>query len=252
MEVDNVNPSELNSFLISEIRRADVIDLNKKRKLQAEHLGLPIAKLKCSDGSFRSKSLSMLDEILEVENLQTNVIEGGATNDGFEQESATSNRYAEDSDSSITVHGESSFQVENGKSLPYDRPSSSSLNWASSSFKSHSYSSNSAAKTEGGSDKEQFTFVGEERQTFHQFDGLNEHLTEFGSHAEYLYSGLDLFSTEHFTEKEIEETIDSREGSPNVYVLSSGRRSYNQETQSGKRKPTIDQEFEQYFSSLML
>lgn len=226
--------------------------MNKKRKLQAEHLGLPIAKLKCSDGSFRSKSLSTLDEIPEVENLQTNVIKGGATNDGFEQKSANSNRYAEGSDSSITVHGESRFQAENGKSLSYGWPSSSSLNWASSSFKSHSYSSNSAATTGGGSGKEQFTFVGNEHQTSHQFDGLNEHLTEFGSHADYLYSGLDHLTAEHFTEKEIEETLDSREGNPNVYVLSSGRRSYNQETQSGKRKPTIDQEFEQYFSSLML
>ncbi|XP_024038558.1 protein FAR-RED-ELONGATED HYPOCOTYL 1-LIKE isoform X2 [Citrus clementina] len=215
MEVDNVDRSELNSFLINEIRRADVIGLNKKRKLQAEHLGLPIAKLKCSDGSFRSKSLSTLDEVSEVENLQTNIIKGGATIDGFEQESANSNIYAEGYDSSITVHGKSRFQAEIGESLPDDCPSSSSLNWASSSFKSHSYSSNSAAKTEGG-------------------------------------SGLDHFAAEHFTEKEIGETLDSKEGNPNVYVLSSGRWSHNQETQSGKRKPTIDQEFEQYFSSLML
>lgn len=202
--------------------------MNKKRKLQAEHLGLPIAKLKCSDGSFRSKSLSTLDEIPEVENLQTNVIKEGATTDGFEQESANSNRYAEDSDSSITVHGESRFQAANGKSLPYDRPSSSSLNWASSCFESHSYSSNSAATTGGGSSKEQFTFVGKQNQPSHQFNGLNEHLTEFGSHADYLYSGLDDLTDEYFTEKEIEETLDSGEGNSNVYVLSSGSRSYNQ------------------------
>lgn len=202
--------------------------MNKKRKLQAEHLGLPIAKLKCSDGSFRSKSLSTLDEVSEVENLQTNIIKGGATIDGFEQESANSNIYAEGYDSSISVHGKSRFQAEIGESLPYDCPSSSSLNWTSSSFKSHSYSSNSAAKTEGGSGKEQFNFVGDEHQTSHQFDDLNEHLTEFGSHAENLYSGLDHFATEHFTEKEIEETLDSKEGNPNVYVLSSGRWSHNQ------------------------
>lgn len=39
---------------------------------------------------------------------------------------------------------------------------------------------------------------------------------------------IDHFATEHFTEKEIEETLDSKEGNPNVYVLSSGRWSHNQ------------------------
>ncbi|KAJ4704651.1 Protein FAR-RED ELONGATED HYPOCOTYL 1 [Melia azedarach] len=258
MEVDNVNPSEMNSFHINEIRRIAVIDLNKKRKLQAEQLGLPVAKLKCSDGSFPPKSLATLDENPEAEDLLTNIIKGGAMDDGFENDSAKdSNSVAEDSDSSMSVHGESKFQVENGKSWPFDRPSSSSFEWGSSSFNDPS-SSDSAAATESESGTEQFTLIGEEHHNahhvrkLHMAENLGEHLTERGSHAEYHSRVYGHDSSEQFTENEIEEILNSNEENPNIYVLSSGRWSANQETQRGKRRPTIDQEFEQYFSTLML
>nr|XP_029153723.1 protein FAR-RED ELONGATED HYPOCOTYL 1 isoform X2 [Arachis hypogaea] len=53
-------------------------------------------------------------------------------------------------------------------------------------------------------------------------------------------------------EEEFEDFLLSNGVDPNMYVLSSGRRNVNREAQSSTRPPTIDQEFEEYFSMLML
>ncbi|XP_015960799.1 protein FAR-RED ELONGATED HYPOCOTYL 1 isoform X2 [Arachis duranensis] len=52
--------------------------------------------------------------------------------------------------------------------------------------------------------------------------------------------------------EEFEDFLLSNGVDPNMYVLSSGRRNVNREAQSSTRPPTIDQEFEEYFSMLML
>ncbi|GAB2272565.1 hypothetical protein Dimus_007386 [Dionaea muscipula] len=53
------------------------------------------------------------------------------------------------------------------------------------------------------------------------------------------------------TDDELEDILYSNGFNPNVYMLSSERWNTDQEAQTGTRKPTIDQEFEQYFSMLM-
>ncbi|MED6224295.1 hypothetical protein PIB30_082669 [Stylosanthes scabra] len=53
-------------------------------------------------------------------------------------------------------------------------------------------------------------------------------------------------------EEEFEDFLLSNGVDPNMYVLSSGRWNVNREAQSSTRPPTIDQEFEEYFSMLML
>ncbi|CAM8966171.1 unnamed protein product [Rhodiola kirilowii] len=55
-------------------------------------------------------------------------------------------------------------------------------------------------------------------------------------------------------DKDLEDLLysDCSEVNPNMLVLSSGRWVIKEAAQSATRKPTIDQEFEQYFSTLML
>ncbi|KAL0862529.1 hypothetical protein Bca101_041647 [Brassica carinata] len=83
-------------------------------------------------------------------------------------------------------------------------------------------------------------------------------MISFESHLDFIYGTQNL---EDFSDKDIENIIylDDEEqeakGCNNAanFVLSSGRWTVNQDsTKHGTKKPTIDQEFEQYFSTLML
>ncbi|KAL5809295.1 hypothetical protein ACOSQ3_029986 [Xanthoceras sorbifolium] len=258
MEPNNVNPSEIKSFHITG-QRTNVIDLNKKRKLEAELLGLPIAKHKCWNGSLPLKSLSILEKNPKVEDFDTTIIKGTAEDDGSENESAKdSNNVVEDSDSAMSEHGESKFEAGDAKTWSYHHTSSSLSNWSSSSFKDNSCTSDSITASEGGDSKEQFAFVGEENHPSHHVDGLliaetfDDPLIGDGNNVHELCPGYGNVTEEQYTEKDIDTLLYSNEVNPNVYVLSSGRWSVNQDSQIGKRKPTIDQEFEQYFSTLML
>ncbi|KAJ0088641.1 hypothetical protein Patl1_31845 [Pistacia atlantica] len=59
---------------------------------------------------------------------------------------------------------------------------------------------------------------------------------------EYLCSRYDKnIMEQQYIDKEIEDFLYSNEVNPNIYVLSSGRQSGDQEAERGKRKPTIDQ-----------
>ncbi|KAE8684799.1 Detected protein of confused Function [Hibiscus syriacus] len=79
-----------------------------------------------------------------------------------------------------------------------------------------------------------------------------ETLAEYGDDIDYIYLGYGIYTIEQYQGKEIEEIINSDGANPNVYVPSSGRWSINQEAPETKIKLTIDQGFDQYFSTLML
>ncbi|KAJ0258848.1 Protein FAR-RED ELONGATED HYPOCOTYL 1 [Hirschfeldia incana] len=82
-------------------------------------------------------------------------------------------------------------------------------------------------------------------------------MISFESHLDFIYGTQNL---EDFSDKDIENILDLDEAeeakgcsSAANFVLSSGRWTVDQDsTQHGIKKPTIDQEFEQYFSTLML
>nr|XP_025648609.1 protein FAR-RED ELONGATED HYPOCOTYL 1 isoform X1 [Arachis hypogaea] len=78
---------------------------------------------------------------------------------------------------------------------------------------------------------------------------LYEKEENYAGHA-YSEDGKD--GAELAIEEEFEDFLLSNGVDPNMYVLSSGRRNVNREAQSSTRPPTIDQEFEEYFSMLML
>lgn len=76
---------------------------------------------------------------------------------------------------------------------------------------------------------------------------IQEHMLVLDSHEEHVNDDL-----EQCTEQELEDLFRSNGLNPNTYVLSSGRWTVNHEAQSRDRTPTIDREFEQFFSMLML
>ncbi|XWS59834.1 hypothetical protein CRYUN_Cryun08bG0155900 [Craigia yunnanensis] len=251
MEVDNeTNPSHIKSLLN---RSVNIVDLNKKRKLEAELLDLPVSKHQCWKLRLSSKSPTF-GSIPEVEGFSPCAFKGkgGAVYDVSETGSAKdSNSFAEDSDSAMSVHAEAKFGTEDAKYLLYNRASSSSSDWGSS-FQGSCYSSDDTTVASRGVEKEVLSSPGGEPEPadVELADNLEESLAEYG--IDHIYSGYGNYAIEQYQDKEIEEFLNSDGANPNVYVLSSGRRSVNQDAPQTTRKPTIDQEFEQYFSMLML
>ncbi|GMY14508.1 protein FAR-RED ELONGATED HYPOCOTYL 1 isoform X1 [Fagus crenata] len=243
MNENNHNTSEFDSFLVNKALKNGIVDLNKKRKLHAEQLGLPTPKHKCWDRSFASEAVTVFDKSPEAESFCTHIINGkteGATmvDDESEPESAKgSNSFGGDSDSAMSTYDEAKLQPEYTKPYLFNMPSTSS-----------DYTHYSL-----GSSKDTLASLSGGHPPTHR-DGLQaseEEHREFGNHVDYncLEYGE---SIEQCTDKELEDILYSNGVNPNTYVLSSGRWEVNQDAQSGTRKPTIDQEFEQYFSMLML
>ncbi|KAF2303180.1 hypothetical protein GH714_014386 [Hevea brasiliensis] len=246
-----------------------MFDVSKKRKLQADQFGLPFPKHKCWDNHSSPKTLPMLEENQEAEDLIANEVKESdarhAMEDVSDLESAEdSNSFVGDCDSAMSVYGEGEvkFETEVSKLGPSNGPSSSLLNWGQSNCKDVQCSLNSATATStGGAGKDEPAFVAGEHDLYHYElrQDLDEPIVEFGSHFDYACSQDGIDSIEPCIDKELDDILNSNGVNPNVYVLSSGRWSVNQATdivnadaQRGTRKPTIDQEFEQYFSMLML
>lgn len=247
-------PSEHHSFHVNKGLGNNIADLNKKRKLQAEHLGLPIPKHRCGDRNFDSENVSVFDKNLELESLFTHIVtakaEGATAGDESAPESAKdSNSFSGDSDS-VTASYEVNFPLHYAKTYVFDNPSTSSANSDGSSSKRILHSP--------GSSKDKLVVLSEEHPPpshdgFQSFPSLEEQLLQCCNQVENTCSEYGKDSLENHTDMELEDILYSNGPlNPNMYVLSSGRWSVNQDSQPGKRKPTIDQEFEQYFSGLML
>ncbi|XVF76655.1 hypothetical protein PTKIN_Ptkin13bG0284000 [Pterospermum kingtungense] len=249
MEVDTeTDPSQTNKSLIS--KSLNIVDLNKKRKLEAQQLGLPVSKHHCLIQRFSSKP-SAFRIIAELEGFSPSTFKGkgGALYNVSETGSAKdSNSFAEDSDSAMSVYPEGKTGKDDAKHLLYDSASFSSSDLGSSSQVFHDSSDGTTVASRGVEKEVLSSHDGEPELA----ENLEESLVEFGDHIDYIYSGYGNYIIDQYQDKEIEEILNSKGANPNVYVLSSGRWSVNQEAPQTTRKPTIDQEFEQYFSMLML
>uniref|UniRef100_A0A7N0RHP0 Uncharacterized protein n=1 Tax=Kalanchoe fedtschenkoi TaxID=63787 RepID=A0A7N0RHP0_KALFE len=86
------------------------------------------------------------------------------------------------------------------------------------------------------------------------YPNLEDHPLDPEMHGSYAKYECGDDAMELGQDKDLEDLLYSNcsEVNPNMFVLSSGRWVINQDAQSVTRKPTIDQEFEQYFSALML
>ncbi|KAM1489776.1 hypothetical protein ACFXTO_032984 [Malus domestica] len=233
MEGFKENPSEIHSFPVM-----NVISPMKKRKFHEEQLGLPPPKHRCWARVFPSdESVSMFDGNLEIKNMQKQIlnrkIDGASLDD--------SNSFARDSGYATSVYGDSKVGPVYAQTCQYDRPSTSSGKGISHSA-------------------DELKYVNGDHQPMHphdkiqEFQNLEEHIQEFGNRMDYIFAEYGDDCIEECMDTGCEDLIYPNGLKPNTYVLSSGRWSVNQEGQSAgsSRKPTIDQEFEQYFSLLML
>lgn len=248
------NPSEINRVDVNKVVESysGIFFLNKKRKFQAETLGLPLPKHKCSERSFSSDVVYPPNENPRVDDFDTRISKGKiidvTKDDESEMESGKdSNSYGGDSDSTMSS-AEAKIHSECPKTHPSDMPSTSSVNCDNSIFKNSLYSLDSRLVSKPGVDREKSPYGGDycfPLNDFGLYSGVNldEHLLEFGSQRDY--NCLE-------DENDNIETCIDKDLPPNTYVLSSGRWSVNQETQPTAKKLTIDKEFEQYFSMLMM
>ncbi|KAL7095588.1 hypothetical protein ACP275_10G033800 [Erythranthe tilingii] len=114
-------------------------------------------------------------------------------------------------------------------------PSTSCVSWdGTSSAEISLYSLESRSVTKSSTRKSKPLSICEELDYLHEDD------REFGGHADV-----------SFSEHENDGIIDQFTGN-DAYVLSSGRWPVHQDNQEGTKKLTIDKEFEEYFSMLMM
>ncbi|KAK7395268.1 hypothetical protein VNO78_15819 [Psophocarpus tetragonolobus] len=226
MEESMNNPSQVNRFQMDGMQDLDIVEWKKKRKLHIDQLDLLRPKHKCWVGSYSSEHNSMFDENPVSENIRKH------TGERSEPESAKdSNSFMEDSDTAMSVNEESKQEADCGNSYLY--------------VNRVSYI-------------EEEAFV--DTECIPPYDDVDlqalnnheEHLLGLGSFPGNECSGDAKDSNKYPVDKELEDFLFSTGVNPNVYVLSSGRWNVNQEAQSNSRPPTIDQEFEEYFSMLML
>ncbi|KAE8661103.1 Far-red elongated hypocotyl 1, putative isoform 2 [Hibiscus syriacus] len=143
MEVDNqTNTSQNNSLLNGSLK---IVDLNKKRKLEAEQLGLPVSKQHCWKQILPPKPPTFVGIVGRVDGALstcTSEVKGVDVYDVSETGSdKDSNSFPRNSDSMMSSHAESKFGTVDANYLPYDKASSSSSYRGSSSQGSRSSSS---------------------------------------------------------------------------------------------------------------
>ncbi|XP_048138227.1 protein FAR-RED-ELONGATED HYPOCOTYL 1-LIKE isoform X2 [Rhodamnia argentea] len=241
-------------FNFEAIKAPNIVDLSKKRKILSEHFDLPLPKHKCLDGGFDPVLLFGYDGNPDIEDLPASKIkrpiEGCCSCNELQPESAKdSNCFAEDSDIAMSAYGGCNLGPD--VAVITSGASTSSVKWAwnSSQDMPHSSGAEKAVTRVDNNDGVGKHDPPDQDNDFQML--LEEQLLEFGCHGgytcEYANDCLETCAT-----KEVEDSIYSNASNPDNFVLSSGRWSTNHDTLLGTRKPTIDQEFEDYFSTLMM
>ncbi|XP_057801333.1 protein FAR-RED-ELONGATED HYPOCOTYL 1-LIKE-like isoform X2 [Salvia miltiorrhiza] len=200
-----------------------IASLEKKRKLQDSQLEMPSAKQVC-----REK------------------VEGEEFAKGAESEPESTNSNSFHSNSADLFMCSDDEDKTDGKfheSGASDEPSTSSASWAGTSSGDSLYSSENRSSINSSTSEPESSSVSKHQDCP---DDQCRQFAEFGcdGHAEI----------QLYTDKELEDLLYSNGASPGgSFILSSGRWSVGQGAkQEGKQKLTIDKEFEQYFSMLML
>ncbi|KAK4759623.1 hypothetical protein SAY87_022754 [Trapa incisa] len=235
MDEDDCNPLEISRFQAIEGIDSKTVDLKKKRKLGLEHLDLPWPKHRYGDRgcsnlippSSENKSLELCSRGLPTDEIEEKM-SGDSTNEESEShyESAKgSNSIAEDIDSAMADREEDKLRP--GYIKSGDRPSTLTGDKGKSIVGT---GEGSSQYSDGG---------------YQSCETFDEQLLEFGYHLD----GEDNCSKQSAVTEIEEEPFGLRQVN---YILSSGRWNTNEETGAVPRNPTIDQEFEEYFSSLMM
>ncbi|KAF7845471.1 putative protein S-acyltransferase 16 [Senna tora] len=242
MDADNHNPSQPNRYHPDGVCKTNIIEWNKKRKLQTDQWDMLRPKHKFWVRRFSSEYASKFEENPELESMEKLMVNGkteaSILDDISEPESAEdSNSFTEDSDTVMSVNEEAKLEIDCAKSYLH-------VNWDGYNVKT-------------SSDVDEGFIEREYNPSYHDADiqalkNLEEHLLALESSTDHVYSGHAKDSCEHSIDKEFQEIFHVNGVNPDMYVLSSARWNVNQEAQSSTRTPTIDQEFEEYFSMLMI
>lgn len=210
----------------------------KKRKFfteDAEESTLPAAKHKCFEAAID------LEEDLLITTDAENVSSDMDVLDTQVDSAEDSNSFTADS----RLFAELKFNADSGKIDSCNEASTSRSNSASATSLNSSFYSEIKIPSVAGDGKEDMILTGGEKYSslgvgWDDTDFLNECMS-----AEH-FKGSKQQGTEG-----LKEFLSCSGMNSNLYILSSERWSADQEAQL-RRKPTIDQEFEQYFSTLML
>ncbi|CAN4084756.1 unnamed protein product [Withania somnifera] len=258
MEAQDMHISaQINSVDMSKLTPTSLAYFNKKRKFQAEQLGMPLPKHMCSYHSSAECSSSHSGTEAKESLACMMIVENAARGqDDSELESENgSNSFSGDADS-VTSH---EAKIDPGwlKSCSSDQASTSSVNMGGKWSKNALYSLESRPVSKFTPDRPEQPLTGKGWGILHDGSGCHpsmdyeEHLFGFGNHGDCTCVECGTEGIELSTEKELENFLNANVN-PNNYVLSSGRWTVNQDSQPSSTKLTIDKEFEQYFSMLML
>ncbi|KVH94837.1 protein FAR-RED ELONGATED HYPOCOTYL 1-like [Cynara cardunculus var. scolymus] len=218
-----------------------------KRKFHHGSLDLPVSKHACFEKSSNAETCFPSNIQSDIEDLRNSRKERSTYNshsidDQIEQGSEKdSNSFSEDADSVMSVSIDSKNELHYLKICPPDQNSDASVNWGSRFFDS---SVNYLDRSETKACDENFmnpAYNVYESPSFEEQQMDCGNIDEFDS-SEYKNGGT----------KPLDDLFCSDGVIPDNFVLSSGRWNVNQDTEQGTEKMTIDKEFEQYFSMLML
>ncbi|KAJ4979982.1 hypothetical protein NE237_010762 [Protea cynaroides] len=253
-----------------EVIHAKVADLNKKRKLENEQLFFPLSKHKSGYRSSSSEHEQPLAEKLD----ENQVMDVAHTSKGKVVEIANERLELESSkDSNSFVGGSDSAKSENAENeniLEAEYPADT-FTHAPSFTSSGSCSSNCLKDTlrsyhrriieEHTVDKEDQVLVAgiesnrpDDEGQLQSREGAQDLLQNFELHADHLGVAYQVDVHEQCLDEDLEDIMLYSNGpsEKDQFVLSSGRWSLDKEATQRHRPPTIDQEFAEYFSALML
>ncbi|URD90178.1 zinc finger, RING-type [Musa troglodytarum] len=226
-----------------EILTSDGVKLNKKRKLQydLENLVLPLSKHKFGY-RFRSTGHTIAEETEDVQNIDREMVAGGLK-DGSEELGDSyndSNSISEGYDTTMTLDLDDEAEKSSGK---IGWPSDSSKNFDLDSFDTKK------VKESGNKGNDSLEDI---QQLESAYKGIDERYPGYEDSGHNIVSELGKNSLEHL-DAEIEGLmLYSNDVAPHALLVSPERWSSGRDARLGARKPTIDKEFEQYFSMLML
>ncbi|PIN04755.1 hypothetical protein CDL12_22700 [Handroanthus impetiginosus] len=227
MEEKTIIPAEISS----------VAYLNKKRKFQAELLEMPCPKHVCFGQRLEYDASS--DSSTAPKKARSAMYARGCESNPESPKDSCS--FHSDPDSVLSLHEDATTYHYFPETHTSVEPSASSAGFGGTSSEIGLHSLESRSITKSSSSKS---------GPFEELDCLRQ---DYGLYTSDKYEELLEFDgIEHCTQEDLDNLLYANGVVPNNYILSSGRWSVNQDTQQGTEKLTIDKEFEQYFSMLML
>lgn len=195
------------------MHEADIIEWNKKRKLQGDQLDLLRPKHKCWVGNSSSEHVLTFDENPGLESMQIYVLKGRTDAEISESESVKdSHSFSEDSVTLISVDEEGRLVTDSAKTYQNERPSTSI--------------DESAVDKECLGEADTFDY-NESNPSHHNADlqalkNLEEQILEIESCRGLVYQEYAKDNTDESNDMEFEDLFSIRENR-SMYVLSSGR-----------------------------